>query len=157
MENDETTIQYFKKFPLFESLSEEDILVAEEHMYETRLEAGEYLFKEGDQGSFVCFVLDGALEVIKQSSAGNDVSLAELHMGQSIGEMSILDNLTRSASVRSVGSSSLMVMSKKGFELLEIEHPTIAVVMLKHFTRVLSATVREASKDLADLIVVPPS
>jgi len=148
------TVTYLHKFPLFQGLSEDDLLIAEEHMYETRLEPGEYLFHEGEEGSFVCFVVDGAIEVIKKNSSGKDVCLAELNAGQSIGEMSIIDDLNRSASVRALTASRLLVLTKKGFELLEQEHPAIAVVMLKHFTRMLSMNVRSTSEGLADLMAV---
>jgi CRP-like cAMP-binding protein len=151
---DTPTVTYLNKFPLFSGLSEDDMLIAEEHMYETRLEAGERLFEEGEEGSFVCFVIDGALEVLKKNSSGKEVCLAELHKGQSIGEMSIIDNLQRSAAVRSVGESRLLVLTRKGFELLEERHPNIAVVILKHFTRMLSHNVRSTSEGLADLMAV---
>lgn len=149
-------VTYLHKFPLFQGLSEDNMLIAEEHMYETRLEPQEYLFREGDEGSFVCFVVDGAIEVTKKNSSGKEVCLAELHAGQSIGEMSIIDDQLRSASVRALTACSLLVLTKKGFSLLEEQHPAIAVVMLKHFTRMLSVNVRQTSEGLVDLMAVSP-
>ena len=123
-------------------------------MFESRYEPGERIFEEGDDGGYVCFIIDGALEVLKKNSSGEEVSLAEMHMGQSIGEMSLVDEMKRSASVRSVGQSRVQIMTKKGFRLLMRQHPRIAAIMLEHFTKMLSATVRATSKDLADMLAV---
>ena len=98
MDGEDSTL--LRKFPLFYGLDKDDLAVAEEHMYESRLEAGERLFEEGDKGGYVCFVIDGALEVLKKNSSGEEVCLAEVSMGHSIGEMSLVDDMERSASVR---------------------------------------------------------
>lgn len=152
MDGSDSTL--LRKFPLFYGLTQEDLSVAEEHMFERHLESGESLFHEGDAGGYVCFLIEGVLEVVKKNSSGENISMAEIHMGQSIGEMSLIDDLPRSATVRSVGHSRVRVLTKKGFELLESQHPVIALVMLKHFTKMLSATVRSTSKELADLLTV---
>jgi hypothetical protein len=152
MNGSETTL--LRKFPLFAGLSPEELAVAEEHMFESRYEPGEHLFQEGDDGGYVCFILDGVLEVLKKNSTGEEVSLAEMHMGQSIGEMSLVDDMKRSATVRSVGQSRVQILTKKGFRLLMRQHPRIAAVMLEHFTKMLSATVRSTSKELADMLAV---
>ena len=152
MDASENTL--LRKFPLFDGLSQDDLSIAEEHMYEARYEPGERLFEEGEDGGYVCFILEGALEVLKKNSSGDEVSLAEVHMGQSIGEMSLVDNLKRSASVRSVGASRVQILTRKGFNLLVRQHPTIAVVMYDHFTKMLSATVRNTSEELADMMAV---
>ena len=151
---DGTDNTLLRKFPLFDGLSQDELAVAEEHMYEAHFEPGERLFEEGDDGGYVCFIIDGALEVLKKNSAGEEVCLAEVHMGQSIGEMSLVDDLKRSASVRSVGESRIQILTKKGFNLLVRQHPVIAIVMFEHFTKMLSATVRATSEDLADMLAV---
>ena len=143
-----------RKFPLFTGLTPDELAVAEEHMFESRYEPGERLFEEGDDGGYVCFILDGALEVLKQNSNGEEVSLAEMHMGQSIGEMSLIDDMKRSATVRSVGQTRVQILTQKGFRLLMRQHPRIAAIMLEHFTKMLSATVRATSQELADTLAV---
>lgn len=152
MDGSDTT--FLKRFPLFYGLDQDDLAVAEEHMYEARLGPGERLFEEGDSSGYVCFLIDGVLEVLKKNSSNEEVCLAEIHMGQSIGEMSLVDDMERSASVRSVGQSRIQILTKKGFELIESQHPTIAVVMLRHFSKMLSATVRTTSTVLADTLTV---
>lgn len=143
-----------RRFPLFYDLTENDLSVAEEHMYEAHYSAGERIFEEGDDGGYVCFVLDGVLEVLKKNSSGEEVCLTEVHVGQSVGEMSLVDDAQRAASARSVGQSRVQILTSKGFRLLERQHPQIAVIIFKHFTKMLSATIRDSSEELADILTV---
>jgi CRP/FNR family cyclic AMP-dependent transcriptional regulator len=70
---------------------------------------GEFVFKEGEKGDYVCFVMHGALDVIKLNQHAQPVVITTLAKGSSIGEMALIDKLTRSASVRACTTSGLIV------------------------------------------------
>lgn len=153
-EADSSDKTLLRKFPLFFDLSPEALAVTEQHMYETHYDAGERIFEEGEKGGYVCFVIDGVLEVLKKNSDGQEICVAEIHAGQSVGEMSLVDDTQRAAAARSISQSRAVILTKKGFNLLERQHPEIAIVLYKHFTKMLSATVRENSQELADTLTV---
>lgn len=146
------TASHLMNSHLLQGLDEEDLAIAEEHMYETCLEAGEILFADGDPGGFMCFVVSGSLEVIKDNSAGKEVRLTLLGCGDSIGEMAVIDGVDRSATVRSVDESKLLVLTRKGFDLLIEQHPRIGAAMLRRIAHFLSKRIRESSEILVEAI-----
>lgn len=137
---------------LFAGLSDADREIVEEHMYETHLDAGEVLFSEGDQGDFLCYVVQGSLQILKNNHAGKAVELAVLQRGQLIGEMAIIEHATRFATVQALEETVLMVLTRKGFELLLAQHPNIGVVILRSLARLMSIKIRELSEDFIDLL-----
>jgi CRP-like cAMP-binding protein len=137
---------------LFAGLNGADREIVEEHMYEVHLDKGEVLFNEGDQGDFLCYVAQGSLQIIKQNRAGKAVELAVLQRGQLIGEMAIIEHATRSASVLALEETVLMILTRKGFELLLAQHPSIGIVILRSLAKQMSVKIRELSEDFVDLL-----
>lgn len=136
--------------PLFDSLAPEELREVAARVKLVRVRALTTLFREGDPGSYVCFVLKGELEVLKASQSGEQVSIAVLGRGRSIGEMAIIDRFTRSATVRATQDSQLAVLARADFELLLQEHPAVGIKILKSLARLLSLNLRKTSSALAD-------
>jgi CRP/FNR family cyclic AMP-dependent transcriptional regulator len=136
--------------PLFADLSEVEKAVVEEHMYEMHLDPDEILFRETDPGDFVCFVVSGTLQVLKQNESGEMIELAVLGRGQSIGEMGMIDNTTRFATVKAQDDAVLMVLTRKGFDLLLAQYPPIGIVILRTLARLMSEKIRELSHDFME-------
>jgi CRP-like cAMP-binding protein len=81
---------------------------------ERAYEAGAIIFREGEPSVEVGLVLDGAVEVVKQTS-GDPVVLARLGEGEHVGEMGVLEGRQRSATVRAVGPARLAFMRRDAF------------------------------------------
>ena len=137
---------------LFSGLSESDREIVEEHMYETHLDAGEVLFNEGDQGDFLCYVVQGRLQVTKKNQSGRAIELAVLRRGQLIGEMAMVEHAPRSATAVALEEAVLMVLTRKGFELLLNQHADIGVVILRSLVKLMSTKIRDLSEDFVDLL-----
>ncbi|MEW6263305.1 MAG: cyclic nucleotide-binding domain-containing protein [Thermodesulfobacteriota bacterium] len=139
--------------PIFDNLDPQELRLAVKYMNMIQVKAGEIIFKEGDRGDYVCFVSEGALDVIKTSEAGHSVAISSLSKGRSIGEMSILDNYPRSATVRARTNSTLITLSRQSFETIVDEHPRIGVKILQGVARLLSLSLRKTSSRLADYML----
>ena len=140
--------------PIFSSLSAHELQVIEKFMFFNKVEPGEYVFKEGEKGDYVCFVAAGALDVIKLNQSAQPVVITTLARGGSIGEMALIDKLTRSASIRACTPSSLIVLTRKGFEMILKLHPDIGIKILKGVASLLSINLRKTSDKLAEFM--PP-
>ena len=139
--------------PLFDKIDGKELGVIAKHMNFIELKQNEILFKEGAKGDYVCFVVDGIIEVLKQTIKGANVNIAKLSKGRSIGEMSIIDNTPRSATVRSASKSTIVTLSKKGFDTILEEQPKIGIKILKGLARLLSLNMRKTSSRLADYML----
>lgn len=140
--------------PIFSGLNAQELQAIEKFMFFNKVEPGEYVFKEGEKGDYVCFVASGALDVIKLNQNAQPVVITTLARGGSIGEMALIDKLTRSASIRACTSSSLIVLTRKGFEMILKLHPEIGIKILKGVASLLSINLRKTSDKLAEFM--PP-
>lgn len=139
---------------IFAGLTPEELVAIEKYMFFSKVEPGEYVFREGEKGDYVCFVAAGTLDVIKINVNSQPVVLTRLTKGGSIGEMALIDKLTRSASVRAQTSSTLIVLTRKGFDLILRMHPEIGIKILKGVAHLLSGNLRTTSDKLAEFM--PP-
>jgi len=139
--------------PLFDSLVADELAVVVKSMNVVDAPKGETVFKEGERGDFVCFVADGILEVWKRSETGEPVVLSTLSKGRSMGEMSILDNFPRSATVRARTKATLVTLSRANFDDILEKNPRIGIKILKGLARLLSLNLRKTSSRLADYML----
>jgi signal transduction histidine kinase len=98
---------FLRNVPLFANLPDEDLDRLCEMLVRIELSDGEELFAEGSQGDRAYIIESGELEIIKVSGERN-VLLAVRGVGDVIGEMSLVDNSPRMASVRALGETCLL-------------------------------------------------
>jgi len=136
--------------PILARLRGGELKLIERYMNLIEVIPGETVFKEGDRGDYVCFVVDGTLDVLKESDSGDSVVISTLSKGRSIGEMAVVDELPRSATVKARTKSTLITLSQENFNYILAEHSTIGVKILKGIARLLSMNLRETSNRLAE-------
>jgi CRP/FNR family cyclic AMP-dependent transcriptional regulator len=146
-------IDYLIDFPLFNALKGNQLNIVADHMNYYEIDTGEILFKEGDKGDYICFVLDGVIDVLKKSVTGDSVVIAVLPKGRSFGEMSILDNFPRSATAKARTKSSFLTLTRMSFDKILKDYPQIGITILKGVSRILSQNLRQTSSRLADYIL----
>ncbi|MFP4475438.1 MAG: cyclic nucleotide-binding domain-containing protein [Desulfatibacillaceae bacterium] len=139
--------------PIFKDLSEEELKVVASHMLLFEVGEGEVLFEEGAKGYYMCFVASGELEVSKASDKGEQVVITTLTRGNSIGEMAIVDDFPRSATVVARTDSELAALKRSDFHNLLDAHPYIGIKVLKAVARLLSRNLRNTSSELVKLML----
>lgn len=117
-----------------------------------KLLAGDYLFKEGEHGDSMAFVLVGKLDIIKNNQSGSPMLVHRIKSGDSIGEMALIDDLTRSASVQATELTALVTLSRKDFEILLEDYPRIGIAMLRGLATMLSLNLRRTSATLSKYV-----
>jgi len=149
----EAIIDLLIHISIFDSLDSDELKNIVKYMNVVEMKAGELIFKEGERGDYVCFVAEGALDVLKKSETGDHVVISSLHRGRSIGDMAVLDNFPRSATVRSRTKATLITLTRDSFETILDKHPRIGIKMLKGLARLLSLNLRKTSSRLADYML----
>ncbi len=139
--------------PMFDALNPQELRIVAKYTNLIEVNAADYVFKEGDKGEYVCFVVNGSLDVSKMNETGNSVVLATLHKGSSIGEMSVIDEYPRSATVRARTKSTFLTLTRGKFDSILEEHSNIGVKILKGVSRKLSLNLRKTSSRLADYML----
>lgn len=139
--------------PILARLNDKELRTIEKYMNLVDVTPGEIVFEEGDSGDYVCFVVDGTLDVIKKSATGENIVISALSKGCSIGEMAVIDELPRSATVKARTKSTLITLSQENFNYLLAEHSSIGVKILKGIARLLSMNLRKTSSRLVDYML----
>lgn len=120
-----------RKVALFADLTEPELGALTSRMSPRPLLGGELLFAEGDpcQGLFV--VQSGALRIFKTSPSGREQVLTIERTGGVVAELPVFDDGPYPASCSAVVESSVLFLSKAEFRTLCIEHPAVALKVLK--------------------------
>jgi hypothetical protein len=80
-------------------------------------EPGSIIFREGEDGQCAYFIRSGEVEVLQGEGADQKV-LAKLGSGQYFGEMALIHNAPRNATVRSATQSTVAVLGKENFAIM---------------------------------------
>ena len=75
-------------------------------------EAGQTIFSQGDQGHCAYFIRRGEVEVVDEKEGR---VVARLGPGDFFGEMALISNTTRNATVRTISTAELAVLGKRNF------------------------------------------
>jgi CRP-like cAMP-binding protein len=132
--------QALSRVPLFASLSPEQIRelarVARRHRY-TR---DEVIFYQGDPGDTFYVILTGQVKVSVSSPEGQEAILVMLDTDESFGELALLDDQPRSATIQATRPTEVLALRKDDFHRLIRQTPDIAFGLLKVMTRRLRDT-----------------
>lgn len=119
-----------RSVPLFAELSEIDAAELWRSAGRVEVAPGALLIEEGTPGDTLYIILSGELEVTKRDG-GRDVTLATRKSGEYIGEMSLIEQAPRSASVRAVLPSKLLAIGPEAFRNLLVRRPDAATSLLR--------------------------
>jgi len=139
-----------RNIAMFDRLHEEELKIVAKYMNYRDVEPGEVIFKEGEKGAYMCFVAEGELEILKKNLEGESVVISTLQAGASIGEMAVIDNFPRSATVRAKDKGTLLTLSRYSFETILKQHPPIGIKLFQSLSRLLCLHLRKTSKGFAD-------
>jgi CRP-like cAMP-binding protein len=125
--------QRFPVIPLFSHLSEDAFMKVLGSLRLRRHTNGQRIITEGELGDSFFMLADGVVVVSKRVN-GVDTVLAHLHQGAVFGEMALVSNAPRAATVTAMGDVDLLELSRRDLEVHagELESVTQA---LKKFTR----------------------
>ncbi len=135
------------EIPIFNELDSEDTQVLSKYLFPKELPMGGLVCKEGQHGSFLSFVTSGELEIVKTLD-NKEVVISTISQGDSLGEMALIDGLTRSATVRACKASSILILRRDDFNTLLSSHPEVGIKILKGIARLLSLNLRKASAQI---------
>jgi len=110
---------------------------------------GEIVIREGTKGTSAFIVLSGAVEILKKSG-DKEIVVATLGEGQVFGEMGLIEDRPRSATVKAMTELKLRVISREGFNELLQKKPSVLIPIIKSlFERLRQASDRLAERSAA--------
>ncbi len=117
------------------------------HEHSRTFEDGDLIFMEGDDSREMYIVVQGEV-VVSKASGKSEITLATLHKGDFVGEMSLLESLPRSATARAKGKTKLLAIQPGGFLLKIRRDPTFAFEMLQSLSKRIRVTNENLMREL---------
>jgi CRP/FNR family cyclic AMP-dependent transcriptional regulator len=117
--------------PLFRDLSETELNFLLERAMAMNYQPGQTIFVEGDPCEGLYVVLRGQVKIFKTSPSGREQILTIEEAGHSIAELPVFDGGNYPASAAAISESTLLLIRKKDFYSLCLEHPEVALKVLK--------------------------
>lgn len=94
-------------------------------IHREHFEPGQEVFLEGDLGDRIYIILSGRVEVVRREGSGPERRLAQLGPGESFGEMALLNETTRTATVRCTEAMDVLSLPKGDFTALTTNLPDL--------------------------------
>lgn len=123
----------FPRIPLFSHLSEEAFVQVLMSLQLKRCTHGETIVRQGDLGDSVYLVADGVVSISKQVT-GRTLLLAHLYQGAVFGEMALMSQQPRAATVTAQGDVDLLVLTRSDLETHANQLQSVQTA-LRRFTR----------------------
>jgi len=121
-----TPLELLGAVPLFAVLTADQLGALADQASAVHLSAGDWLFRQGDQADALYVLRSGRLVVHQERSLGNRAPIGELGVGSVVGELALLSQAPRSASVRCRRDAELLRLARAPFEELMENAPGFA-------------------------------
>ncbi|MBJ3777155.1 cyclic nucleotide-binding domain-containing protein [Acuticoccus mangrovi] len=131
-----------RKIPLFRNVDDQKLRLLAFLSERVRFDAGENLVEEGDFGDTAYIILAGNADVVIQSVNGEQL-VATVKENDIVGEIAILIDVPRTATVRATSDLVALAVSKEHFFKLLTNFPDMAVEVMRALAHRLERTTRE--------------
>jgi len=138
--------QFLRSAYFFKDLTDHEIKLIQEVCHEQSYRAGTLIFEEGEKAERFFIILEGELEVWKSYDAKEKDLLAVHGAGHLFGEMALIDDLPRSATVLVRTSARLLFIERADFQRIINENSSIALSVMKS----VSLMVRKSNESFVD-------
>ena len=129
-----------------------DIVLLAEHTEVYRAPVGSVICKEGEVENFLALILEGEVAVVKDNSSGHQTQIAVLGPNRLVGELALLDDGPRSATVLAREDVVLLIMTTEDFDRLAEKHSHVALKVLRRVAGLLSQKLRQLSGQIVDFL-----
>ena len=115
MQKREKFVGFLKQVPILESLTEMELMTMADSMAEEKYNDGDVICTQGDAGNYFYIVHEGAAICKQKDAEGEDKVVAELESGNYFGEIALLTQKPRQATVVASGTLKVLALDKATF------------------------------------------
>ena len=150
--NSDAILDKLRQIPLFEALRHDDDLLRKLRgiCKRKRFSRGQTIIEENDVGEEMFIVYSGAVEIRKQTRAGDDYTVVILKAEYNVffGELALVDDDKRSATVSATEDSEFLVINKRDFVKLGDADPRIGLPITRAIAQILASRLRKTTGDM---------
>jgi CRP-like cAMP-binding protein len=133
--NEKEIISFLQKVPLFQSLNNRQFENLSKLIYEREFQADESIVKQGEGGVGLFIIVSGKAEAIRQRPDGSQVVVNTFGPTDFFGELALLDEGQRTASVKTVEPTTCLAIVRWDFQRLLAKDAEMSVLVLQELAR----------------------
>ena len=142
----------FAKLDLFKDLPPHAVKHLASQASVLRAYSGEVLIEEGDGGADIFILLRGRVRVqVESINPWMEIGLNKLDQGEAFGEMALLEDEPRCATVMAVEVSDFARIPAESLRALLHDDPASGVILLRNFARILSGRLKQMNRRLLNM------
>jgi len=122
--------EFLSRVPIFAGCTPSEVSAIARVAQESYFQPGQLIVTQGTPGQAFYLILSGSVEILRDGT-----SLGAFGAGDFFGEMSLLDQAPRSATIRAIDSTSCLMLSSWDFKSLLEDNPSIAIKLLEVLSR----------------------
>ncbi len=135
-------VELLRNIPMFANIEPSKLKLLAFTSERMTFNAGDMLFRQGETGDSAYVIIGGEADVLVDTPKG-PLAVAKLKRNDIVGEIAILCDVPRTATVRAASTVETMVIAKDLFFRLVMEFPQMAVEIMRELARRLDATNRK--------------
>lgn len=133
--NNGVSLTILRALPIFEMLDDDSLRPLTRVAMLRSVPRHTVVLHAGDRTDNIYFVISGALKVQVSDEEGREVILSMLGPGELFGEMGVLDDNPRSATVLAVETSEVVMIGQGEFKRCLAENPEVSLFIMRNLTR----------------------
>jgi CRP/FNR family cyclic AMP-dependent transcriptional regulator len=142
--------QILRTVPLFSSLSDEQLRILQPCLQQRSYPRNSFILRAGEETDALYIIVSGRAKVLIPDEQGREVILAIMGPNEFFGEMGLLDNMPRSASVETTEACQVLRFSKSGFMACLKDNFDLAMIIIGNLVKRL----RDADRKIESLALI---
>lgn len=141
-------VERLRSIPLFAKIEPSKLKLLAFTAQRLTFNPGESLFQQGDVGDAAYIITDGSADVVVATPTG-PLTVAQVGTNDFVGEIAILCDVPRTATVTATNTLSTMRISKELFFELVSQFPEISVEIMRELAHRLDVTTRQLQNEVS--------
>lgn len=137
---------------MFKDFTGQEIKTLSHYARAYEVEKGNAVFREGQKGTFLCLLVEGRIDVMKEGDERELKKISTIRPGKTMGEMSIVDEMPYSATAMAAEKVTLVLITKMNFDRLLDEQPLLGIKLFRQIARLISLRLRQTTGILLDYL-----
>ena len=142
-----TLHDFLKTTPLFAGIPPDELSILAKDFVPIRFRQGQTIFHQGDAGELLYLIQSGRVRIFVHGADGQETSVIIYGPGDMFGELAVIDEMPRSASVAAMEETVVLTLSRDRFR----EHTRKSSQLALNFMKLLSVRLRYSTQQVGSL------
>ncbi|MBI5101990.1 MAG: cyclic nucleotide-binding domain-containing protein [Nitrospirae bacterium] len=147
-DEEDTIMKLMMKIPIFDGLNSRELAQIERILHQRDFVKDEVIFFQGDPGLGMYIIVNGDIDIISEPEKH---VLAELHVGDFLGELSLLDESPRTATAVAKTPSRLLCLFQSDLYDLIDRNPRLGVKIMVQLARTIGARLKKTNEHVNEI------